>query len=102
MQVGDRYVVYSQNTLYRLPSASCSEGDTVVLNNSNVERVFLVNGNFIEGDTYTTSGYNSTSYVCHVWQGSEALNYSDLILPATLIVLCFFYIIYKWFIRLRG
>ena len=103
MNTGDRYVVNSQNTLYRLPNSSCSEGDTVVLNNAQVERVFLVNGAWQAGDLYTTSNYNSTSYVCHIWNNEASLfNINYLILPATILVIALFSIINKWFMRLRG
>ena len=102
MNTGDKYVVNSATTLYRLPNSSCSEGDTVTLANTVVERVYLVNGDWVQGDIYTTGTYNSTSYVCHVWDGSKQLNINYLILPSVLIVLCLFAIIYRWFIRLRG
>lgn len=103
MHNGDRYVIYSANTLYRLPSSTCTEGSTVNLSNTSVNRVYLVNGQWQYGDFYTTGNYNSTSYVCHVWnEVSPKYDVNFLILPATLLVMAFFYIIYKWFIRLRG
>lgn len=100
---GDRYVVNSQNTLYRIPNASCSEGDTIVLQNTVVNRVYLVNGKWQVADNYTTSNYNPSSYVCHVWDNnSQFFNVNYLILPAVLIMLCLFFVINKWFMRLRG
>ena len=103
MKDGDKYVVNSQNTLYRLTNTSCSEGDTVVLQNTPVERVFLVNGKWQVADNYTTSNYSSSSYICHIWDNnSQFFNVNYLILPAVLIMLCLFFVINKWFMRLRG
>lgn len=103
MNNGDRYVVNSQNTLYRIPSATCVEGDTITLNNTVVHRFFLINGTWTAGDIYTTSSYGTNSYICHVWD-NEKLTYdvNFLILPATILCVLLFSIIYKWFIRMRG
>lgn len=103
MENNSRYVVNSQNTLYRLPNSSCSEGDTVTLNNTLVQRYYLVNGSWTSADLYTTSSYSNTSYICHVWN-NEKLTYdiNYLLLPATIFVCLFFAIIYRWFIRMRG
>ena len=103
MEDGARYVVNSQNTLYHLTNSSCDEGDTVVLQNTVVERVYLVNGKWQAADIYTTSNYNPSSYICHIWDNnSQYFNVNYLILPAVLIMLCLFFVINKWFMRLRG
>ena len=102
MQVGDRYVVGSQNTLYRLSNSSCVEGDSITLQNAVVERYFLVNGSWQASDSYVVGAYNSSTYVCHVWDQTKTYDVNYLILPATLFVICFFCMIYRWFIRLRG
>lgn len=102
MNTGDKYVVYSSTTLYRLPNSSCSEGDTITLSDTVVERLYLVNGNWVQGDVFTTGSYYNTSYICHVWDNSQQLNINYLILPSVLIMICLFGIIYRWFIRLRG
>lgn len=103
MQDGDRYVVASQNTLYRVANSSCSEGSQITLTNSTVERVYLINGTWTVADTYTTSNYGSTTYMCHVWSNAtQTFNINYLVLPAVILVVAFFSLIYKWFIRLRG
>lgn len=103
MQDGDRYVVNSQNSLYYLPNSTCSEGDTVVLNNSSVQRVYNINGVWLKADLYTTGSYNSSSYICHVWSDTTLkYNPNYILLPAVIVVLCFFSIIWSWYSRLRG
>lgn len=103
MEQGDKYVVNSQNSLYYLPHTSCSEGDSVVLNNTQVVRVYNLDGKWRKADFYTTGNYNSNTYICHVWNvGSDSLNPSSVLLPAVLICLCFFSIIFSWFNRMRG
>lgn len=101
---GSRYVVYSENTLYYLPNSSCSEGASVTLNNTSVVRYRLINGTWLASDNYTTGNYNSTTYICHVYNSDSPIvhNVDSFILPATLIMICFFTIIYHWFLRLRG
>lgn len=103
MQDGDHYVVSSQNTLYYLPSASCSEGSSITLNNTSVQRVYNINGVWQKGDLYTTGSYNGTTYICHVWNSAKmTFDPNFIVLPATIIILCFFSIIWSWYSRLRG
>lgn len=102
MEDGQRYVVYSQNILYYLPNASCSEGSSIVLNNTPYTVVYNVNGNWLKGSSGTTSSYSSNSYICHVWNNSQSYNQNYLVLPAVLVVLAFFSVIFHWFLRLRG
>lgn len=102
MNSGDKYVVNSSTTLYRIPNSTCSEGDTVNLQNTQVERVYLVNGSWVQGDVYVTGSYSNTSYVCHVWNETQQLNANYVLLPAVLIVLALFSVIFKWFDRIRG
>ena len=102
MQDGSHYVVSSQDTLYYLPSATCSEGDTITLNNTTVLRYRLINGRFVASDYTVISNYQSTSYICHIYHDDYIFKPSDFVLPAVLIMLCFFSIIYHWFLRLRG
>lgn len=102
MQAGDRYVVNSQNTLYYLPSASCNEGSSVSLNNTQYVSVYNINGAWLKGSTGTTGNYSNNNYICHVWTEQSGLNPNYLILPAVAIVLCLFSVIFHWFLRLRG
>ena len=102
MEDGQRYVVYSQNTLYYLPNATCSEGSSIVLNNTPYSVVYNVNGNWLKGGSGTTSSYNSNTYTCNVWNNSQSYNQNYLVLPSVLVVLAFFSVIFHWFLRLRG
>lgn len=97
MDKDSRYVVYSQNTLYRLPNSSCSEGSQITLANTQVERYLLISDRWVHQDNYTTSNYGNTQYICHVWQSDNnfVLPYSSLILPATLLVFGLFWFLYK-------
>lgn len=103
MQNGDHYVINSASSLYYLPNSSCSEGASITLNNTQVVRVYDINGKWTKADYFTTSNYNSNNYICHVWNvGKDNLNPNYLLLPAVIIVLCLFRIIFSWFNRMRG
>lgn len=103
MEDGDRYVVYSENTLYNLPNSSCSEGDSVNLRGQTVNRLRFINGKLYKSDSTTISNYSDTYYTCHVYSSYTDFRNSEVyILPATLFVLCLFACIYHWFLRLRG
>lgn len=97
MDKDSRYVVYSQNTLYRLPNSTCSEGSQVTLSNTQVQRFIIIGDRLIAQDFYTTGNYGSTTYTCHVWNANTSyiLSISDLILPATLFVFGLFWFLYK-------
>lgn len=101
---GSRYVVYSENTLYYLPSSSCSEGSSVTLNNTSVIRYRLINGTWLASDQYNTGSYGNTTYICHVYNKDSSIihNPDVFVLPAVLIMLCFFSVIYHWFIRFKA
>lgn len=103
MENGDHYVITSANSLYYLPSSSCSEGSTVNIRNAQVIRVYNVDGKFIKSDFYTISNYNDANYICHIWNvGKDQLNPNYLILPAVILVVCLFHIVFSWFNRMRG
>lgn len=103
MNNGERYVVNSADTLYYLPNSSCNEGDTITLNNAAVQRVYLVNGQWLKGYTSTLGSYNNT-YICHVWDRLSSPVVSPIVLPlcGCIVSLCLFNVIFHWFIRYRG
>ena len=67
MQDGDRYVVYSENTLYNLPNSSCSEGSQVNVRGLTVNRLRFINGDLYKSDSVTLSNYSDSYYTCHVY-----------------------------------
>lgn len=93
------YVVDTQNTLYSVPSASCSEGDAINVSGLDYTTIQNVNGHFISGVSGTFT--DNITMVCHDWSTFQ-YNPSFYLLPATLIMLCLFSCIYHWFLRLRG
>lgn len=102
MEHGDAYFVNDQGVISVLPSASCSEGDSITPQNVTVKQSRFINGHLISGRNYTYTSYNTDSFTCHIYDGSIDFNPESMILPATLIMLAFFSIIYHWFLRLRG
>ena len=103
LENGDRYVLNSVDTLYRIPNSSCSEGSTVNLQNTNVVRYRLIEGKWYAQDNYSVGNYSTSTYICHVYnQYTDFWQQQAFILPAVLIVLCLFSCIFHWFIRLRG
>ena len=103
-QDGARYVVNSADTLYYLPNSSCSEGSQITIPNTQVIRFRLVNNNWLASDVYTTGNISNTSYYCHVYSSDSDIKHNpdSFILPGVIIMVCFFTIIYHWFLRLRG
>lgn len=103
-QDGARYVVNSADTLYYLPNSSCSEGSQITIPNTQVIRYRLVNNNWLASDVYTTGVNSNTSYYCHVYSSDSVIKHNpdSFILPAVIIIVGFFSIIYHWFLRLRG
>lgn len=108
MQDGICYIQYNANTIYAFPNLNCSEG-ALLPSFSSTDRwtYYLYNGKYVLSNKQSVSNstYNSYStYVSHISHNQEryAIDLNYLILPATILVLAFFSIIYKWFIRLRG
>lgn len=103
LEDGDRYVLYSSDTLYRLTNSSCVEGSSVSLQNQSVTRFRLIEGKWYAQDIYQLNNYSSTTYICHVYnKWRDFQQQQAYILPATIIVVLVFSCIYHWFLRLRG
>lgn len=102
MSDGDIYVLDSQNSFYRINDIDCSEGDSITLSNTPATKFVYLNGHLISTGSTTLSSFGSSHYICHIYNDSILYNPNYMILPATLIMLCFFSIIFHWFLRLRG
>lgn len=103
LEDGQRYVVYSSDTLYGIPNSSCAEGSTVTLSNTNVIRYKFINGKWYAQDQYNINNYGSSSYICHVYNSyTQFHNPSEFVLPAVIVSCLLFSVIYHWFLRLRG
>lgn len=103
MEIGDRYVVSSSDTLYRIPNSSCSEGDSIDLSNTQVVTYRKIGNQWYASNNTTISSYYSNSYICHVYNSPfDFIDRTAYVLPAVVIVVCLFSCIYHWFLRLRG
>lgn len=103
MEIGDRYVVSSSDTLYRIPNSSCSEGSSIDLSNTQVVTYKKIGNKWYATNNTVLSNYYSNSYICHVYNSPFDFNdRTPYILPAVVIMVCLFSCIYHWFIRLRG
>lgn len=107
MDDGTCFIYNGSSSLYAFPSLTCTEGQTVSgLTNVQRQTYTLINGRYVltRVDTLSNQYPQYSEYVWHRWDNSRDYGFSrdSFILPATLLVICFFYIIYKWFIRLRG
>lgn len=108
MDNGTCYIQYNSNTLYAFPNLTCNEGDLLPSYSSTVrETYYIYNGRIVLSNRQTVTsntGGAYRDYVSHIWGNKVeySLDVNYLVLPATLFVLAFFWIIYKWFIRLRG
>lgn len=101
MNNGDYFIIGSSDTLYKL-SSPCSVGSTVDLRNETVVRYRLINNQWFASDNYTFGNYSNYDYYCNQWNDTYKIDFNFLILPAVIVVLAFFSIIFRWFIRLRG
>lgn len=105
METGTCYVYNNATTIYAYPNLVCSDGSPLPSFNETVREVYYINrGQAIlasSNNVAGNAGYGST-YIAHIYNGETFLDHNTFVLPATLVVLCFLAIIYKWFIRLRG
>lgn len=108
MQDGICYIQYNANTIYAFPNLHCNEGDLLPSYTSTARWTYYVyNGRYVLSNKQThENNYNQAygTYVSHIYHGSlgSAFDPNYLVLPATILVVAFFSIIYRWFIRLRG
>lgn len=108
MDNGTCYIQYNANTIYAFPNLSCTEGSTMPSFSSTIrETYYIYNGKIVLSNRQnitSTSSQSYSTYVSHLWGNKmdNSLDVNYLVLPATILVVAFFWIIYKWFIRLRG
>lgn len=108
MENGLCYILYNSSTIYAFPELHCSEGSILPSFSSTTRQTYYLHDGkpyLSNSTTITNSGYNNySSYVAHIATGDryEFVGLGSFLLPAVLIMLCFFAVIYRWFIRLRG
>lgn len=108
MQDGLCYIQYNSNTIYAFPNLTCNEGSYLPSYTNTVrETYYIYEGRYVLSNRQnitSTSGGNYTNYISHVANNQEyyAIDINSVILPATLFVLAFMSVVYRWFIRLRG
>lgn len=108
MQDGICYIQYNANTIYAFPDLNCNEGSLLPsFTSTNRWTYYVYNGRYVLSNKQAISQQGSgqySTYVSHVYhgEGSYAFDANSLILPASIFVCAFFWVIYKWFIRLRG
>lgn len=108
MEDGLCYIQYNANTIYAFPSLSCTEGHNLPSYTSTTRQTYYIyQGKYILSNSETVNCSTNCpyrTYIAHISSNQEhyGLDINYLILPATLIVLVFCSVIYRWFIRLRG
>lgn len=107
MQDGECYVQSSSTTIYAFPDLSCDEGSPMPSTiNAVRDTYYSYNGRLVFSNRQRlNSNYEQYGgYIAHINHNTSLywLDYNSLVLPATLFVLAFMSVIYKWFIRLRG
>lgn len=105
MQTDNCYVYYDKDTLYVFPSLVCTDGGQLPGFVSTTRDTYSISrGRLIKTESASVnySDFDYSPYVVHVYHGESFLDFNYLVLPCTLLVICFFTVIYKWFIRLRG
>lgn len=108
MENGLCYIYYNSNTIYAFPDLNCTDGVLLPSFSSTTRQTYyLYDGKAVLSNisTVSSSQYNNYStYVAHIATGDrlEFVSRGVFVLPAVLIMLCFFAVIYRWFIRLRG
>lgn len=107
MENGDCYVINSSTVLYHFPTLTCTEGGTLPVVN-NIRRDTYIRGE--DGkfrQTQYQTNYSNTSsttvLTTHIWDDSVFNHISPdaYVLPATLVMLSIFWLIFKMVIGLR-
>lgn len=108
MENGLCYIYYNSNTIYAFPDLSCNDGSLLPAFTSTTRQTYyLYDGKAVLSNisSISNSSYNNYStYVAHIATGDrlEFVSRGTFVLPGVLIMLCFFALIYRWFVRLRG
>lgn len=105
MNDGECFIYYNADTIYSFPELNCNESSTIPEFSTTIRnKYFLSSDGYVHLSTSDIIPANSLTedYVTHVYHGQFLGDHSSFLLPGTLIILAFFIVIYKWFIRLRG
>ena len=91
------YVLIDDTTVYSYDIPNCKVGDTLSVSDNTVHDIYkIVNNKLIKQSVSNFNYANDTYYVYSNTDGSLGFDTNFLILPAVLLVICMFSIIYKW------
>lgn len=106
MNTGTCYVFASDSELVAFPLLSCSDGDILQLSESTTaEDYIIISGRLfkVRERSVDSSDFRDSS-VLHVWSANSQyfLDMNFALIAGVGFIICFFTILFHWFIRLRG
>lgn len=108
MNAGTCYIYNNSSTIYAFPDLNCSDGSPLpTFSTTTRQTYYLYDGKAVYSRSDSVSwgtGSSYSTYIAHIATGDrlEFVPLGYFVLPSVLIMLCFFSVIYHWFIRLRG
>lgn len=105
MNDGTCYTFGTNNVVYAYPQLECTDNDTLPCYTSTLQEIYIIrDGQLYKTGSATVSSFNCPTANGYIYNANTFPFYDTtaFILPATLICLCFFAIIWRWFFRLRA
>lgn len=91
------YVLADDTTVYSYDVPDCQVGSTLSISENTEYDVYkIINNKLIKQSVSNHSNPNITYYVYSNTDGSFGFDTNYLVLPAVLLIICFFSIIMKW------
>ena len=100
------YTIQNATTLYTYPDLPCTEGGTLPSFSNRTRDTYIRgdNGIYVLSSRTTTSNtIGTTLSVTHLWNSDwwNLIHPQHYVLPATLLIICFFSLILKMFMGVR-
>nr|CDL66074.1 unnamed protein product [uncultured bacterium] len=91
------FVLVDDTTVFSYDIPNCKVGDTLSVSDNTEHDIYkIINNKLIKQSISNYNYQNKTYYVYSNTNGSLGFNTNFLILPAVILVICMFSIIYKW------
>lgn len=105
MSDGTCYIYFDTSTIYAFNSLNCTDGDKLPTASQpyDIDEYKMINGRYVHTRSFSdTINSDFIAYTSHNFNDYSGVDMNVAICLGALFTILFFYVIYKWFIRMRG
>ena len=105
MSDGSCFIYFDTSTIYSFHNLVCTDGDLLPTSNQpyDIDEYKLINGHYVKTRSFSDNiNSDYIAYVSHGFNDYSGLDMNVFVCLGAVFSILFFYVIYKWFISMRG